>query len=44
MLVYSEYYEQLGILVKGSNLVRITDGSIFIPFTDKWVVIDNNFS
>lgn len=38
MIVYSEYYDILGILQDG--LVRIAESNLFIPYTEKlWVVI-----
>jgi hypothetical protein len=38
MIVYSEYYDQLGILE--GDLVRISDNNLFIPFTFRWIILD----
>jgi hypothetical protein len=37
MVVYSEYYDRMGILE--GNLVRIDESDMFIPFTFRWVVL-----
>ena len=36
-LVYSEYYDRMGILE--GNLVRIDESNFFIPYTFRWVIL-----
>lgn len=42
MIVYSEYYDQLGILE--DNLVRIDESNLFIPFTFRWTIVGTYFT